>query len=161
MQTISQLDKHTLDVCQIVEDVFRTMLGLEVQRVSFPLSLGADQVTAAIHFAGAWKGAVLLECTKQQAFEFTSRLMGVAAPASMTDDVRDSMGELTNMVAGNLKSILTPGVGLSMPSILEGSDYALRICGGNIAFHQTYTGDLGPFRITLVEVLEHGLREPG
>ena len=155
MHTISELDKHTPEVCRIVEDVFRTMLSLEVQRVNFPLSFGADRVTAVIHFAGVWKGAVLLECTRQQAFQFTARLMGVPEPAAMTDDVRDSLGELTNMIAGNLKSILTPGVGLSMPSILEGSDYALRVCGGNISFHQTYTGEVGPFRITLVEVLEN------
>jgi len=45
----------------------------------------------------------------------------------MTDeDVRDALGELANMLAGNLKSVLPSGVVLSMPSVIEGSDYSLR-----------------------------------
>jgi len=43
--------------------------------------------------------------------------------------VRDALGELANMLAGNLKSVLPSGVVLSMPSVIEGSDYSLRICG--------------------------------
>ena len=57
--------------------------------------------------------------------------MGIALPAAIDDDVRDVMGELANMVAGNLKSLLPRGVDLSMPSVVEGSDYALRVCGVN------------------------------
>jgi chemotaxis protein CheX len=48
------------------------------------------------------------------------------------DVVRDVLGELTNMIGGNLKCVLTRGIKLSMPAVVDGSDYALRICGAEI-----------------------------
>jgi chemotaxis protein CheX len=90
-------------------------------------------VTAAVYFAGDWKGAVLIECSPQQAFEITARLLGSTAPRAMDEDVRDALGELANMVAGNLKSVLPRGVGISMPSVVEGTDYSLKVCGGNLS----------------------------
>jgi chemotaxis protein CheX len=81
--------------------------------------------------------------------------MGVEMPAAIDDDVRDVMGELANMVAGNLKSLLPRGVDLSMPSVVEGSDYSLRVCGVNAVERMTFSSTTGIFRITLIEMLPH------
>ena len=48
------------------------------------------------------------------------------------DDVRDVLGELANMIGGNLKSVLSRGIQLSMPSVVDGSNYSLRICGAEV-----------------------------
>ena len=74
-------------------------------------------------------------------------------PDRVDEDVRDSLGELANMVGGNLKSVLPPGVALSMPSVVDGSDYALRICGGNATNTVAFSSALGIFWVTLVQVL--------
>jgi hypothetical protein len=58
------------------------------------------------------------------------------------------------MMAGNLKPLLPPGVGVSIPSVVQGSDYSLRICGGNLFETVQFADALGTFRITLVEVVE-------
>jgi len=68
--------------------------------------------------------------------------------------VRDTMGELANMLAGNLKSVLPHGIGLSMPSVVEGTDYSLRICGGNLIDRMAFSGEMGVIWVTLIEVLE-------
>lgn len=56
------------------------------------------------------------------------------------------------MLGGNLKPTLPPGVALSMPSVVEGSDYALRICGSNSAKTWIFSSGLGIFSVTLVQV---------
>jgi hypothetical protein len=56
------------------------------------------------------------------------------------------------MIGGNLKAMLPRGVALSMPSVVEGSDYSLRVCGGNNFSRTTFSSELGEFRITLVEM---------
>jgi chemotaxis protein CheX len=75
--------------------------------------------------------------------------------ASMNeDDVRDVLGELANMVAGNLKSLLPKGVDLSIPTVVEGRDYSLHVCGGNIVERSIFTGSAGDFCVTVIELLQ-------
>jgi len=154
MRAAFPLDAYRADLASIVEAVFRTMMDIEVQPVETSWTPAPNPVTAAVYFAGEWRGAVLIECTRQQACYFAHRFMGVDTPAEIDDDVRDTIGELANMLAGNLKSVLPRGVGLSMPSVVEGSDYSLRICGGNAAERVLLRGVVGSFCITLVEMLE-------
>jgi CheY-specific phosphatase CheX len=63
------------------------------------------------------------------------------------------MGELANMVAGNLKSLLPRGVVLSLPSVVVGSDYGLSVCGVSAVERITFSSATGNFRITLIEIL--------
>lgn len=154
METLCQFNKHQEDIRRIVADVFGTMLDLPVNPSTAKWSADLDLVTAAVHFAGAWKGALLLECAPDQACRFAARLMPVPAPFSMNDDVRDTLGELSNMVAGNLKSVLEPGVGLSTPSVVEGADYTLRICGDNIVSRLAFSAGAAPFWVALVEMVD-------
>jgi chemotaxis protein CheX len=154
MQPTFEIERYQTDLACIVEDVFRTMLGLEVERREDGEPMEAGSVTAAVHFVGEWKGAVLLQSSPEMACALAACLTPASPPAQLDDNVRDAMGELANMVAGNLKSVLPPGVALSMPTVVEGSNYALRICGGNLAKSVHFSCAPGGFLVTLVEMLE-------
>jgi chemotaxis protein CheX len=143
MRTTFPLSVYREDLARIVVSVFQTMLQLDTEPAKSTWTPAPDGLTAAIYFAGAWKGAVLLECTRPQAFEFTHRLMSIDPPGSVDDDVRDSLGELANMLAGNLKSVLPHGIDLSMPSVVAGSDYSLRVCGGSMIDSYAVLGRAG------------------
>jgi chemotaxis protein CheX len=153
MEQTFQIETFQQDVSRIAADVFQTMLSLEIWPDSSASDPPGEVVTAAVYFAGDWKGAVLIECTTGQAFEFTARLFSSAPPTHMNDDVRDALGELANMVAGNLKSVLPGGVGISMPSVVEGKNYSLKICGGNLSTRLRFQSSSGPFAVILVEML--------
>jgi CheY-specific phosphatase CheX len=142
-----------------VESVFETMLGLTVESVQTPWTGAPDRVTAAEYFVGLWNGAILLECSPSQACAFTQLLLSTERPTAMNDDVRDALGELANMLAGNLKSVLPRGASLSVPSITTGTDYTLPICGGNLAERLAFSGPDGVFWITLVEIAARGTAE--
>ena len=148
-----RIDTYREDLGRIAHDIFDTMLDVDVQPVPEEWQPASDRLTGAVYLAGAWKGAVLLECDRQQAFLFTQRLMELPLPGEINDDVRDTMGELANMLGGNLKSLLPRGVVLSMPSVVVGCDYTLRVCGGNaIVERVAYRSPAGVFWITLVEI---------
>ncbi|HLY18997.1 MAG TPA: chemotaxis protein CheX [Bryobacteraceae bacterium] len=142
------------DLANIVQSVFQTMMDTEVEAAEGPGARFPAAITAAVHFAGEWRGATLVECGTEEARHFAARFMGIPVPGAIDDDVRDVMGELANMVAGNLKSLLPRGVELSMPSVIEGSDYAVRICGGNLVERMAFTSAAGGFSITVVELLQ-------
>jgi chemotaxis protein CheX len=148
------LEVYRDDLERIVQSVFRTMMDLEVAPSQTPWIHARDTITSAVHFVGEWRGAALVECNTPQSFQFATRFMGIEMPVSIDDDVRDVMGELANMVAGNLKSVLPRGVDLSMPSVVEGSDYAVRICGVTSVERMTFSSAAGDFRITLMEMLQ-------
>jgi chemotaxis protein CheX len=154
MQPEFEIECYRADLSSVVVDVFRTMLDMEVEPQASGQPQSAGSVTATVHFVGEWKGAVLLQITSQQACTLAARLIPVRLPAEFDDDVRDAMGELANMIAGNLKPVLPRGVALSMPSVIEGSDYAVRICGGNLAKSVRFSSVAGDFLVTLVEMLE-------
>ena len=151
MQAVLDKEAYREDAIRVVGDVFRTMLQLEVEPVEAPWPPEDDLVNVTIHYAGAWKGALLLECTREQARLFTGRLLGIEPPEEFNDDVRDAVGELANMIAGNLKPVLPPGVALSMPTLVEGTDYALRVLGGNLASMVAFGCPAGVFWVTLIE----------
>jgi chemotaxis protein CheX len=139
---------------QIVEHVFQTMMGMDVQPADVPFPPGGELITAAISLAGSWKGAVLVECGLQEAFLFTSKMIGIEKPGSLNDDVRDALGELANMVGGNLKSVLPGGVSLSLPTVVWGQDYTMQICRAGRARRFVFQGREATFAIELVEVAD-------
>jgi chemotaxis protein CheX len=117
---------------QIVESVFETMMSLETGESGTPWFPSGDRLTAAVQLAGDWNGALLLECDRGQACRFAGRFLSMDPPSTVDDDVRDVLGELANMIGGNLKGALTPGVRLSVPSVVDGGDYGVRICGAQV-----------------------------
>jgi chemotaxis protein CheX len=139
-------------VGQIVESVFITMMNLEVFPGQEPWAPSSDQLTSAVHLSGEWNGAVLLECNRWQACRFAGRFLSMDPPESVNDDVRDVLGELTNMIGGNMKSAVTTGLTLSMPCVTDGSDYGLRVCGSEVQDRLGFECVDGPFWVTLLAV---------
>ncbi len=122
------IEIHLGELAQIVEYVFSTMVGLEVSESGQSWIPGADRLTATIHLAGDWKGALALECGRRQACAFAARFLSMEKPETVDDVVRDVLGELANMIGGNLKCVLAGGLRLSMPSVVDGADHNLRVC---------------------------------
>jgi chemotaxis protein CheX len=148
----TELTPETLTgaLAQIVKSVFETMTSLEVTDCETPWFPGRDRLTSALHLSGEWNGAVLLECDRRQACAFAGRFLSIDPPETVDDVVRDVLGELANMIGGNLKCVLTPGIRLSMPSIVDGSDYTVRVCGAEVRERLPFQCELGPFWITLL-----------
>lgn len=149
MRSTLKVEAYDTEVCRIVQDVLLTMSQYPVEPGDGSLLPGAERVTCAVYFAGIWSGALLIECPLPMALEVTARLMGIPKPVQFDDDVYDALGEFANMVGGNLKSVLPPGVTLSMPSVVEGSRYSLRVCGTKRKNRMTFHGPDGPFWVTL------------
>ncbi len=137
-------------VAQTVEAVFLAMMNLEVSPGETPWRPSQDQLTSAVHLSGVWNGALLLECDRREACQFAGRFLSMDSPKAVTDDVRDVLGELANMIGGNIKSAVAAGLSLSMPSVTDGSDYGLRVCGSQVQDRLSFQCEDGPFWVTLL-----------
>lgn len=147
----AQLDVQILpnELAQIVNSVFGAMTGLEASEDGLSWFPSADRLTAAVHLAGDWNGAVLVECGRELACRFAGCFLSIDPPGAVDDVVRDVLGELANMIGGNLKCVLMQGIRLSMPSIVDGSDYSLRVCGAEIRERLAFRCAGGQFWVTV------------
>ena len=152
----SKIEVYQGDIEAIVSGVFHTMLGVEASPSSDPWQPSNTHFTSAVYFGGDWQGAVVVECGRQTAECFTERLMNIPRAEQSRSDIRDCMGELANMIGGNLKSVMPRGVGLSMPTVVEGSDYSVNVCGDNLTTRRSFRSPEGAFWVTLVEVIPTG-----
>jgi chemotaxis protein CheX len=117
--------------------VFSTMLGLEVEhqdeRVDREAPASSGGVLSFIGMAGSWAGTGVVCCTADFARRICAALLLTDSP-SVDEDVLDAMGELTNMIIGNFKTMaeehLGP-LGLSIPTVIYGRNFVLRSAGHN------------------------------
>jgi CheY-specific phosphatase CheX len=128
------------------------MMDLEVaEGWTLPDIPASERMTSAVHLTGDWNGAVLLECDRRQACHFAGRFLSMDTPPAEVDDVvRDVLGELANMIGGNLKCIMTHGIRLSMPTVTDGGSGGVRICGASIQERLTFRSAVGTFGITVL-----------
>ncbi len=133
---------------RVVTSVFDTMMGLNVEPVDAPWHPGRDRLVAAVQLIGMTNGVIVLETDQQHARKFAGCLLGMEPPETVDDDVRDALGELANVIGGNLKEILAPGAILSIPSAVDGAQFSVRICHCAEVERQAFSTDGGVFWVT-------------
>jgi chemotaxis protein CheX len=131
-------DMATL-VTEAVTEVFSTMLSCSINSSSSTsLPNAGDGNGSAMHvaggvgFGGDVTGVVYIVVTTNFAREITCRLLGIADSEVESESmVNDAIGELANMVVGQIKSHLCdrglPCV-LTIPSIVRGTNFSLEGC---------------------------------
>ncbi|MCB1175758.1 MAG: chemotaxis protein CheX [Leptospiraceae bacterium] len=77
-------------------------------------------MTGCVIIDGDWQGSVMLVCPKAIVRKAAAAMFGVSPPDVAETDLSDTMGELTHMLSGNLKSLLPGPCRLSPSSVTEG-----------------------------------------
>jgi chemotaxis protein CheX len=63
--------------------------------------------------------------------------------------IYDALGELTNMIAGNFKSLLPQPCDLSLPVVTQGTDYAFRVLDSEVVNRLDFECEDSPFVVTI------------
>lgn len=118
------------EIDDIVRTIWTTLVELPIDAGDGPVPEGST-VTSIVNIDGAWHGAVLLQCSMTLASLMTaSMVQGEDEPTS--DDVRDVLGELTNVVAGNFKALLPQPCSISLPTVAFGTHYQIGVVGSDV-----------------------------
>lgn len=149
----SSANLHPGELVEIVESVFRSMMGIEIACGSTPWVASAERLTSVVYLTGEWNGAVLVECDRRQACRFASRFLSSGADGddffAVDDVVRDVLGEIANMIGGNLKWVLSKGTRISMPSVIDG-DFSMHVCGAEVRARLAFQCSEGVFWVALL-----------
>jgi chemotaxis protein CheX len=117
-------------IVEITKGVFSTMVMMDVvgePPLAEPVINFHETLTSMVGLAGSYSGILAIHCPKNLALLITSNMLGMEV-TEIDEDVNDAMGEIANMVGGDVKHIFSPkggDINLSIPTVIYGSDYML------------------------------------
>ncbi|MGE0679667.1 MAG: chemotaxis protein CheX [Candidatus Binatia bacterium] len=141
------------DLSQIVEGIWSSMLGLNIQSA---LEHGADSqvaslLAACIQITGAWEGSVVLRCSSELARHAAAAMFATEVESISSGEMLDSLGELANMIGGGVKSLLPEVCTLSLPTVVEGANFSLFVRGASPVQQSRFACRGEPVWVTLLE----------
>ncbi len=124
------IDEQTLQ--QVVSDVCTGMLGLELEPTEHFGCDESDALSAVIRISGDWDSLVQVLTPRKTAVAIASNMFAMSEEELSEAEIRDAVGEIVNMVGGNLKGIVEGESALSLPCVGE--------CVGAAPFDSTFNG---------------------
>lgn len=136
-QPASTLDAQLVNtVIQATTEVLGTMAQTQVSYKS--VNAQADytpsgDISAVIGISGqTGEGVFALSFSLNMASLIVSRLLGIDQKSLSSEDRCDGVGEMVNMISGNVKRVLSQSSSevykLSLPSVIQGKDHTIS-CG--------------------------------
>lgn len=117
------------EIFEITEMTWQAMLGLDIQSGTLPLTIDlADEFwTGKVEISGAWRGMVLLHGSGQLVHSAASAIFANGRSEVSAQERSDAMYELTNVIAGNIKSLLPVTCQLSLPQVMLTTPESLEV----------------------------------
>ncbi|MCA9038310.1 MAG: chemotaxis protein CheX [Planctomycetaceae bacterium] len=104
---------------QVVNDVCSGMLGLEMEPSDSMNCDDTDALSAVIRISGGWDSLVQVLTPRRTAVAIASTMFDMGEDQLTEAEIRDAVGEIVNMVGGNLKGIVECESSLSLPCVGE------------------------------------------
>ncbi|QCX28579.1 chemotaxis protein CheX [Nocardioides jishulii] len=110
------------DVRTLTEEVWSTFLGHTAPFTAAEARAFTPTWAASVTVKGEWNGMVSMQLTGVGAHRLTCGMLGMDPESDEPSeaDVVDAVGELVNMVGGNVKSLVPGPSQLSLPLVATG-----------------------------------------
>ena len=110
------IDEET--VRSIAQEAWSALIGDDEFLLPMPGGQPDDALSAWVEVVGPWTGAVVLTCGRSTAEELSRCLLAEHAPPVLdAEDIQDGLGELANVVGGNVKAVLPGPSVLGLPEV--------------------------------------------
>jgi chemotaxis protein CheX len=120
------------EICAATENVLSTMMALESHAgQASPDSGGPGPiggVSAMVSVVGPWSGTGAVSCQGKMACRLAGAML-MSHYTEVNDEVLDAMGEVANMIVGNIKTNLEEELGrlaLGVPTVTFGTNFSTR-----------------------------------
>jgi chemotaxis protein CheX len=127
---VVELQNYVESFVEVTVNTFKEFVGVEVSP-RHPHFLDPDKefewdISAVIGLSGAVRGAVIISMKADLAIKLTDMFGG--DPHSQIDaDVVDAIGEINNIISGNIKPKVPNGdkIVISIPTIIKGKEHSI------------------------------------
>jgi chemotaxis protein CheX len=133
--------------------IWSTTLGLEAHPLDPADRHGwtLPAVEAQVHIAGTWQGVVVLHTSEALAARVAQRMFNLGENTPTAEDMQDAFGEVANITGGNIKGLISEGdAHLSLPAVVQGLDYAVRVPGSREVARVEFICEGEPLVVTVL-----------
>jgi chemotaxis protein CheX len=110
------IDEETVQ--SIAQEAWSALVGDEEFLVPLPGGPPEDAISSWVEIVGPWTGTVVLTCSRATAEELSRSLLAEHAPPVLdAEEIQDGLGELANVVGGNVKGVLPGPSVLGLPEV--------------------------------------------
>jgi len=140
------------EISQFVTDIWSTFLNKKVSTTDKPFEpKGKDNTLAGcVQITGKWQGTVTLYAPREIGKKVAATIYGLKETEVDNQQVQDVIGEITNILAGNIKSLFPAPCSLSLPSVAI-TDYKLHHPGSQTLTAVNFDCEGLPFLVVLLQ----------
>src|SRR4051794_2867879 len=138
------------DIEDIMTTIWSTLVDVPIEPGGESGASDDSTVTGIVHIDGAWHGAVVVRCPLALAALVTTSMFQCDDEPTV-DEIRDALGELTNMVAGNVKALLPAPSAISLPTVAFGKQYEISVVGTRRVANVAFTSKSYPLVVSVVQ----------
>jgi hypothetical protein len=110
------LDEATIQ--SIAEEAWLALVGEDEYLLPLAGGPADDAVSSWVEIVGPWNGTVVITTARATAEELSRCLLKEHAPPVLdVEDIEDGLGELANVVGGNVKAVLPGPSVLGLPEV--------------------------------------------
>ena len=132
MSEINEIDLKRF-ITNSVNEVFDTMLSMSVEFNDADCVTDGERIVGSVSFAGKVMGVISINIGNTFAREMTAAMLGMEIDEIESDEeVFDVIGEVSNMIGGDLKSRFCDAgfdCQLSIPTTTSGSNFKIDLQG--------------------------------
>jgi len=137
MELKTLMDDISKDIEAATKVLFETMIMLDLEFVDVSLMTGSffkAEVGSFVSFMGKYHGLVGVFCSKKFATQIATGML-MTEFGEFTTEIIDAIGEVSNMIAGNVKTKITADYGemmLSIPMVIVAGEPTNSIVAGSL-----------------------------
>ena len=139
-------------IIETAQEIFSTMFMIDIEPAGQTTDKSSDlldNITGMIGLAGTYKCVLAIHFPLKVARSMTASFLGMEE-SEVEEDIDDAIGEIANMLGGNIKSLLSENgrdIDLSLPSIVRGSRYTFHSKGSVERMIIPFASDVGNFLV--------------
>lgn len=122
----------TEDLVTITKTVLNTMLDTDVEESPLPREMQQDRIIGCVQISGAWQGALIIQTDQEFATRAACIMLRMKPEDVGPEDHQDVLGELANMIGGNVKSLVPGPSNLTLPAVTTGRHFHLRLLDASL-----------------------------
>ena len=146
------------EILEITEATWGAMMGLDIlpKNAIYPVPTGYENILVGqVNISGGWDGQVRLHATAALGRATSAKMFEMDPEIIQAQDQIDAIYELTNIIGGNIKSLLPEPCRLSLPTVQLGSEWAPHVDGADQVSELAFECEGHPLLVTVWKNREH------
>ena len=119
--SLASIDNETVD--EVVIGALAMLIEDDTCAVSFVSPSDAEDITVAVYCDDDQQSAVVLRCSQALARNLTGKMLELEPDEIVDADILDATGELVNVIAGNLRGLVSSPGTMTAPFALDHEAY--------------------------------------